>query len=119
MVYQGTLNGMTRYVPSAVEVLSAEAQASAGVDQGLDLLNRAQSTEPSAIGDRDYLRRAIVQLDATQTVALDARLGDVATAAATALEQLDAAVAAFDAGQPYDAEVQAARDALLRLQSPD
>ncbi|MGD8317398.1 MAG: hypothetical protein PVH76_06610, partial [Myxococcales bacterium] len=28
MVYQGTLNGMTRYVPSAVEVLSAEAQAS-------------------------------------------------------------------------------------------
>ncbi len=115
MVYQGTLNGMTRYVPSVAEALPAETQAAAGVAQTLDLLDRLQRNEPGAISARDYLRRAIVQLDATQSVAVDARLGDVAAGAATALEQLDAAVAALDAGQPYDAAVQAARDALLGL----
>jgi F0F1-type ATP synthase alpha subunit len=33
MVYQGTLNGMTRYVPDAVEAASADAQVEAGVEQ--------------------------------------------------------------------------------------
>jgi hypothetical protein len=53
-----------------------------------------------------------VQLVATQAVALSAGLGDVATAAAIAMESLDAAVAALDADEPHDVHVQAARDAL-------
>jgi hypothetical protein len=112
MVYQGTLNGMTRYVPEAAEALTASLQAAAGIDQALDLLARSESDAPSSISERDYLRRALVQLVATQAVALSAELGDIATAAATAMESLDAAVAALDAGEPYDAHVQAAREAL-------
>jgi hypothetical protein len=56
-----------------------------------------------------------VQLDATQTAARDAGLGATATAVATALESLDAAVSALDAGEPYDVYVQAAREALSAL----
>lgn len=115
MVYQGTLNGMSRYVPQTSEPLPASTQAAAGVDQALDLLARSQSDAPSSITVRAYLRRAITQLTATQTVALQAGLGDIAAAAATALEALDAAVEALDAGEPYDMHVQAARDALTAL----
>ncbi|MBW1906031.1 MAG: hypothetical protein JRJ24_12120 [Deltaproteobacteria bacterium] len=115
MVYQGTLNGMTRYVPDAAEALSASSQAAAGIDQALDLLARSQSDAPSSISERDYLRRALVQLVATQAVALDGGLGDIATPAAIAMESLDAAVAALDAGEPHDVHVQAARDALSPL----
>ena len=115
MVYQGTLNGMTRYVPSTADAIPAAAQAEAGVDQALDLLTRSELDAPSSISERDYLRRAIVQLDATQTAARDAGLGATATAVATALESLDAAVSALDAGEPYDVYVQAAREALSAL----
>lgn len=115
MVYQGTLNGMTRYVPPAVKELSPETKASSGVDQALDLLDRVQSGAPRAITGRELLRRAIVQLDATQTVALEAGFADVASATSSALRQLDAAVANLDAGEPYDVQVQAARDTLAGL----
>ena len=115
MVYQGTLNGMTRYVPEATAELPPDVRAAAGVDQALDLLDRSESSRPSAISERDYLRRAIVQLDATEGVALDAGIGDVAAAAATAMESLDAAVAALDAGDPHGDYVDAAREALNDL----
>jgi hypothetical protein len=115
VVYQGTLNGMTRYVPETIGAPPAASQADAGVDQALDLLARSESDQQSSISERDYLRRAIMQLAATQKVALDAGLADVATAAATAMASLTAAVEALDAGQPYDAFVQDARDALTAL----
>jgi hypothetical protein len=115
MVYQGTLNGMTRYVPSTAEAIPAASQAEAGVDQALDLLTRSESDASSSISERDYLRRSIVQLDATQAVARDAGLGAVTVAVAAALESLDAAVDALDAGEPHGAYVQAARDALIAL----
>ena len=115
MVYQGTLNGMTRYVPSTADAIPAAAQAEAGVDQALDLLTRSELDARSSISERDYLRRAIVQLDATQTIARDAGLASVTAAVVAALESLDAAVAALDAGEPYSAEVQAARVALSEL----
>ncbi|MDH3817161.1 MAG: hypothetical protein OES21_01025 [Myxococcales bacterium] len=115
MVYQGTLNGMTRYVPDTAQALSAAAQAEAGVDQALDLLTRSESDAPSNISERDYLRRAAVQLVATEAVAVDAGLDDIATAAATALASVGAAITALDAGQPYDTYVQDARDALSAL----
>ncbi len=99
MVYQGTLNGMTRYVPSTAEAIQAAAQAEAGVDQALDLLTRSESGASSSISERDYLRRSIVQLDATQAVAREAGLGAVTVAVAAALESLDAAVDALDAGR--------------------
>jgi hypothetical protein len=114
-VYQGTLNGMTRYVPASIVELSRETKASAGVDQALDLLDRAQSERPSGITDRDLLRRAIVQLDAAENVAIEAGLDEVSSAASSALQQLDAAVAAIDAGEPYETALQAARDALREL----
>jgi len=115
MVYQGTLNGMTRYVPSTAEALPAASQAEAGVDQALDLLTRSESDASSSISERDYLRRSIVQLDAMQAVARDAGLGAVTVAVAAALESLDAAVDALDAGEPHDVYLQAARDALIAL----
>jgi hypothetical protein len=115
MVYQGTLNGMTRYVPEVAQALPAASQAAAGVDQALDLLARSESDAPSNISERNYLRRAGVQLVATEAVALGAGLDDIATAAATALGSVDAAIAALDAGEPYDAHVQDAREALSAL----
>jgi hypothetical protein len=115
MVYQGTLNGMTRYVPEVAQALPAASQADAGVDQALDLLARSESDAPSNISERDYLRRAAVQLVATETVALSAGLDEIATAAASALGSIDSAIAALDAGEPYDAYVQDARDALSAL----
>lgn len=114
-VYQGTLNGVSRYVPATSEPLPADEQVAAGVEQALDLLTRSESDAPSSISDREYLRRAIAQLVATQTVALGAGLADVAAAAATAIESLDAAIAAFDAGDRYDGFVQAARGALSSI----
>jgi len=115
MVYQGTLNGMTRYVPEVARALPAASQADAGVDQALDLLARSESDAPSNISERDYLRRAGVQLVATEAVALGAGLDEIATAAASALGSIDSAIAALDAGEPYDAYVQEARDALSAL----
>ena len=115
MVYQGTLNGMTRYVPEVAQALPAASQADAGVDQALDLLARSESDAPSNISERDYLRRAGVQLIATETVALGAGLDEIAMAAASALGSIDSAIAALDAGEPYDAYVQDARDALSAL----
>jgi hypothetical protein len=115
MVYQGTLSGFSRYVPSSVASIPSDAQIDSGVSQGLNLLDRADSGTDDQIGTRDYLRRAIVQINATQLVAIES--GDSAAAAATrtALESLDAVVAAFDAGEPYDAEIEAARSALRDL----
>lgn len=113
VVYQGTLNGMTRYVPAEVSTLSASAQTDAGIDQTLDLLSRSGRAGPGGISKKDYLRRAIVQLEATQDVALENGLGDVARAAAAGLESLDAAVSALDSGEPYDAFVDAARAAVV------
>ena len=115
MVYQGTLNGMTRYVPATSAPLPAGDQAAAGVEQALDLLARSESDAPSSISERELLRRAIAQLVATQAAALDAGLGNVVVAAASAMESLDAAVAALDADEPYGDYVQAARDALSSI----
>jgi len=112
MVYQGTLNGMTRYVPGMVAELPAETRVDAGVEQALDLIDRSESGSDRGISERDYLRRAIVQLAATQSVAIDAGLKDAVLASAAALEALDAAVSALDAGEPYDTHVDEARGAL-------
>jgi len=111
-VYQGTLNGVSRYVPATSEPLLADEQAAVGIEQALDLLDRSQSDAPSNIGERDYLRRAIAQLLATQEVALGSGMGDVAAAAANAMQSLDEAVLAFDAAEPYDSYVEDARAAL-------
>ena len=81
----------------------------------MDLLARSESDAPSNISERDYLRRARVQLVATEAVASEAGLDEVATAAADALESVDAAITALDAGEPYDTYVQDARDALNAL----
>jgi hypothetical protein len=115
MVYTGTFNGMTRYVPGAVEAIPADSQALAGIDQALDLLARSESDTPTGISERDYLRRALVQLVATQSAASEAGRGDIGAAAAAAMKALDAAITALDAGEPYSADVQAAREALSAL----
>ena len=111
-VYQGTLNGVSRYVPATSEPLPANGQTALGVEQALDLLDRSGSDAPSNIGEREYLRRAIAQLLATQAVALSAGMADVAMAAANAMQSLDEAVLAFDAAEPHQRYVQDARAAL-------
>jgi hypothetical protein len=103
---------MTSYVPATSERLPAGDQAAAGVEQALDLLDRSESDASGRIGEREYLRRAIAQLVATQAAALEAGLGNVVEAAASATESLDAAVTGLDADEPYGDHVQAARDAL-------
>jgi hypothetical protein len=115
MVYQGTLNGVSRYVPEMVPELPPETQVDAGVEQARDLIDRSESGPPTGISERDCMRRAIVQLSAAQSVATDAGLNDAVSAAAAALESLDAAVAALDAGEPHEGLVDAARDALSNL----
>jgi hypothetical protein len=114
-VYTGTFNGMTRYVPGTVEAVPAASQAAAGVAQALDLLARSESDTPTSISERDYLRRALVQLAATQSAASEAGRSDISAAAAAAMKSLDAAVTALDAGEPHSADVQAARDVLSAL----
>jgi hypothetical protein len=115
MVYTGTFNGMTRYLPGTAAELPAEPQATAGVEQALDLLARSESDAPSTISERDYLRRALVQLVATQAAASEAGRRDIGVAASAAMKSIDAAIAALDAGEPYSAEVQAAREVLSAL----
>ncbi len=115
MVYQGTLNGMTRYVPETVPERPAQTRVDAGVDQGRDLIDRAEAGSTAGISERDFLRRAIVQLSATQSAAVDGGIDEAIVGSAAALESLDAAVAALDAGEPYDAYVDAAREALSEL----
>jgi hypothetical protein len=115
MVYQGTLAGYTRYVPASVEELPGDVQIDSGVAQGLDLIERADSGVADQIGTRDYLRRAIVRVDATQTVAIGSGDSDAVSATGEAIQALDAAVAAFDAGEPYNEALEAARDALRGL----
>jgi hypothetical protein len=112
MVYQGTLAGYTRYVPEGVDVIPDDARIDSGIGQALDLIARAEAELEDQIGTRDYLRRAIVQLDATQSVALESGDADAASATATALEQLDEAVSLLDEGERYQAQLEAARDAL-------
>ena len=114
-VYQGTLNGMTRYLPESHEALPAALQADAGVDQALDLLARSESDTPSSISERDYLRRALLQLVDTEAAAIEAGLRDTAAAAVAAMKSIDAAVASLDAGEPHDAQVDAAREVLSAL----
>ncbi len=114
-VYTGTFNGMTRYVSGTVDAIPADSQAVAGVEQALDLLARSESDTPTSISERDYLRRALVQLVATQSAASEAGRDDISAAAAAAMKSLDAAVTALDAGEPHSADVQAARDALSAL----
>ncbi len=114
-VYTGTFNGMTRYVPTTAATIPAASQAPVGVEQALDLLARSESDTPTSISERDYLRRALVQLVATQSAASEAGLTDVHAAAAEAMKSIDAAVTALDAGQPYVADVQSARAALSAL----
>ena len=115
MIYQGTLNGMTRYVPETVAELPPRARVDAGIEQGLDLIDRSKSGSRSGISERDYLRRAIVQLNATQLLAIETGSSDAATACAMALEALDAALAALDSGEAYAPQVDAAREALSSL----
>lgn len=115
MVYQGTLNGVTRHVPQTHEALPAGLQAEVGVSQSLDLLGRSELDVPSSISERDYLRRALVQLVATQSAASEAGRNDLGAAAAAAMKSLDSAVAALDAGEPHSADVQVAREALSGL----
>lgn len=114
-VYTGTFNGMTRYVPGTVEAIPAASQATAGVEQALDLLARSEADTPTSISERDYLRRALVQLVATQAAATEAGRDDISAAAAAAMKSIDAAVTALDAGEPHSADVQAAHDALSGL----
>ena len=115
MVYQGTLNGMTRYVPETAQALRPPRKPRRASTQALDLLTRSETDAPRGISERDYLRRAIVQLDATEALALKNGLNDVAAATALAMRSLDAAIEALDAGEAYAEDVEAARAALDAL----
>jgi hypothetical protein len=118
VIYTGTLNGMSRYLPDTTVVLSSEAQIVAGLDQSSDLLNRAEAGEVAgSISVRDNLRRALVQLGAIDDVARQAGLDDVSTQVQEAQRAVDEAVQALDAGGSIDAGVAAAQAAIEAARS--
>jgi hypothetical protein len=113
MVYTGTISGVSRYIPAATEPLPPVDQVDAGIDQGLDLLARAESgNTTTAISVRDFLRRAMVQVSAASEASKEGGIG-VTPLLNEALRSIDEAVAALDAGDSIDPFVVEARDALL------
>ncbi len=113
VVYTGTFFGMSRYVPSGVQALSLDAQMAAGLDQSLDLLQRAEAgTAAGAISVRDNLRRALVQLDAVQSVAAEAGDEAVRSNAEDARRSIDQAVIALDDGGSIEDGVDSARSSI-------
>ncbi len=117
MVYTGTFGGMTRYVPGAVDVVPAALQVAAGIGQALELLARSESAVLGSISERDYLRRALLQLVATQSAALHAGRGDISSATVMAMESLDVAIATLDRSEPHHDSVKVARETLGDLQA--
>ncbi|MDH3625293.1 MAG: hypothetical protein OES69_17880 [Myxococcales bacterium] len=112
-VYTGTLIGMSRYTPDAMTELLPEAQIIAGLEQGSDLLTRAEmGARPGGISVRDYLRRALVQLGAADVVARETGLAEMSMQFREAQRAVDRAVQALDAGNPIDAELVEARAAI-------
>ncbi|UCF46526.1 MAG: TolC family protein [Myxococcales bacterium] len=113
MVYTGTFFGMSRYVPDSFEDLSADAQVSAGIDQGLDLLDRAEAGSTAGqISVRDHLRRALVQVGTADDSARAGGLNQVSESLQAAQQSIDAAVQTLDAGGSIDADVAVARASL-------
>ena len=102
MVYTGTFFGMTRYVPDEVVELDAKTQVAAGIEQSLDLLSRASSGSTVGMAPGEALRRAAVQLAATERVATDVGLEAVAELISSATRLIDDAGRAFEAGEPPD-----------------
>jgi hypothetical protein len=106
-IYTGTFFGVSKYTPDVVPPPSESVQAHAGVDQALDLLDRALA----ALGGggtsaaRDYVGRAYVQVSGTVAPAYvtgpTAAYNEV-IAAATSIQ---AALTAIDAAQDPTADI--------------
>jgi hypothetical protein len=113
MVYTGTFFGMSRYVPDSFEDSSTDAQVHAGIDQGLDLLDRAEAGSTAGqISVRDHLRRALVQVGTADDSARAGGMKQVSESLQAAQQSIDAAVQTLDAGGSIDADVAAARASL-------
>ncbi len=118
MVYTGTFFGMSRYVSDSFEGLSTDAQVGAGIDQGLDLLQRAEAGSGAGqISVRDHLRRALVQLGEADDSARAGGVPEVSDTLQAAQESIDAAVQALDAGGSIDVDVATARALLEQAQA--
>jgi hypothetical protein len=66
VVYTGTFQGASRFVPDSVPVVSPRRQARAGVDQGADMVLRATAALPADVdGAVAAARRGVVQTMAT------------------------------------------------------
>ena len=113
MVYTGTFFGMSRYVPDSFEGLLIDAEVRAGIDQGLDLLDRAEAGSTAGqISARDYLRRALVQVGTAESSARAGGMQQVSESLQAAQRSIDDAVRALDAGDSIDDDVAAARASL-------
>jgi hypothetical protein len=117
IVYTGTFTGLSRYrdVSGETPVVPAAGRIDAGVAQALDLLDRVIAGGSGLLGPRDSLRRALLQLDASQQLAIDEGLPTAVAGIGAAMRSIDAAVAALDAGDGYLVELEAARESLLAL----
>lgn len=118
MVYTGTFFGMSRYASDSFEGLSIDMQVGAGIDQGLDLLDRAEAGSAAGqISVRDHLRRALVQVGTTDDSARAGGMKQVSESLQAAQQSIDDAVQMLDAGGSIDADVAAARASLEEAQA--
>ena len=92
--------------------LEGVERVSSGIAQGLDLISRIESEAVTSIEERDYLRRAIVQVAAAGKASNEGGVG-VTLLLNEVLQSLDAAVVAFDADESTEPYVAETRDALL------
>jgi hypothetical protein len=66
-IYTGTLFGASKYTPEEAIPLPSIVQVRAGVGQGRDLTRRARAAlYDDADQTRDFMRRGVLQLEATQ-----------------------------------------------------
>ncbi|MFW2389118.1 MAG: hypothetical protein ACN4G0_12325 [Polyangiales bacterium] len=114
MVYSGTIAGVSRYIPESTRRLPALARADAGIGQGLDLLDRTETADPSGpISQRDHLARALVQGVASAQASKEAGRDAATVALNAAMRSLDDAVASLDAGGAITEQLAEARASLI------
>lgn len=115
MVYTGTITGVSRYIPASTIELPAAERADAGIGQGVDLLNRAETVGAGgAISQRDLLRRALVQVAAAAEASVEAARAGTTVELNAAMRSIDEAIAALDDGLAITEPVAEARATLVR-----
>lgn len=101
VLYQGTFQGASRFVPDSVATVSKKRNSQAGTKQAVDVANRGVDALPGDVEKaRDAAKRGQVQLAASLTAVADGTGSDIdAASAAGATAAINAAIAHFAAAE--------------------